>query len=204
MDDFLNSNLFVGLATILTGVAAYAVYLIQKNNAKVQAARVLLTEIRTAEERIAEIRDKVGQATVDLPPVFPTRSWTTYSHLFISDFDQDELRILNEFYDYGGLIEEYAMKNNQFFWITTDERARVTVQKIAQYASEAASLPAGSDRNAYMQERRENLNQLLDGHNLPYSPAKTTNRIKELLVKIPTITTSSCGSKLKRLAQLRI
>ena len=108
---FLNSSFFVALTTILTAVAAWGIYSSQKKNYKIQAARVLITEIRIAESRIEQIKNKMNDAVpADLPPVFPTKSWKTYSHLFISDFDQDELKRLNSFYDYAELVEEFAKK----------------------------------------------------------------------------------------------
>jgi hypothetical protein len=135
----------------------------------------------------------------DLPPVFPTKSWKKYSHLFISDFDQDELKRLNSFYDYAELVEEFAKKDNDFFWVTTEERARVTVQKIADFICESMEVQQ-DQRDSFIQAKRNELSMKFDSFNLPYSPSKTINVIKKLLPNIPDITTSSCGSKLKSLA----
>ncbi len=200
MINFLNSNLFVGLATIITGAVAIGIYFIQKRYSKTQAARVLLTEIRTAEERIEQIRDKIiSGATMDLPPVFPTKSWKIYSHLFISDFDQDELELINSFYNYGEIVEEFAKRNNDYFWITTEERAKITVQKIAQYIDESTSQ---TDPNTYIKSKREMFNLGMDVHNIPYAPKKTLDGIQNYLTKIKNVTTSSLGLKLKKIARL--
>jgi len=42
----------------------------------------------------------------------------------------------------------------------------------------------------------------MDNHNTPYSPKKTLKGIENRLSKIQTITTSSTGAKLKKLAKL--
>lgn len=137
--------------------------------------------------------------------MFPTKNWKNYSHLFISNFDQDELRLINTFYDYGEFIEEFARRNNDYFWITTEERARTTVQKIAEFVSGAIEhAPVGSDPNVYVVTHRDAFNNLMDANNAPYSPAKTLDGIRTFLQKIPTVTTSSAGTKLKRLARLEV
>ncbi|MCX6789737.1 MAG: hypothetical protein NTZ42_03985 [Candidatus Gribaldobacteria bacterium] len=198
METFL--NLFSGIATILTGAVAIIIYFRQKSDAKVQAARVLLTEIRIAEDRIDQIRDKImNNSTTDLPSVFPTENWKKYAHLFISDFDQDELKSLNGFYDYGELIEDFAKRNNNYFWITTEERARVTVQEIAKLISESLE-DLSPDKNII--SKRDLFSARMDAHNQIYAPTKTLAGIKDYLPKVPKITTSSCGVKLKKIAKM--
>jgi len=201
MQTFFNSNFFAGIATIITGGVAIFVYFWQKIDSKVQAARVLLTEIRIAEDRIDQIRDKImNRSTTDLPSIFPTDNWKKYSHIFISDFDQDELKLLNDFYDYGELIEDFARRNNNYFWITTEERARVTVQKIAESINN--SFGSATPDNDIV-TKRDFLSKGMDMYNQIYSPAKTLDGIKDYLPKIPKITTSSCGVKLKKIAKMK-
>lgn len=201
--EILNSSAFAGLSTILTGLVAIGVYFHQKKDGKIQAARVLITEIRIAEERIDQIKIKLNDGIPsDLPPIFPTKSWKQYSHLFISNFDQDELKMLNSFYDFAELVEEFAKRDNDFFWVTTEERAKVTVQKIADFACEAINDVAVADKDNCIQQKRLQLSSLLDKHNAGYSPQKSIDAIKKLIPNVPKITTSSCGVKLKKLARV--
>ena len=191
----LFSDYFSGLATIFTGLIVVIIYYRQKSDSKVQAARVLLTEIRIAEERIDQIRDKMNSnSTLDLPSVFPTKSWKNYSYLFISDFDQDELKLINSFYDYGEQIEESAKRSNDFFWINVEERAKVTLQKLAKYIDESFGTENPSQG---ITQKRDFLSKNLDDFNLPYNPQKTLESVKTYLSQIQKITTSSCGLKLK-------
>ena len=201
---FFNSGFFVGLATIITGVVVLLVYFQQKRDMKVQAARVLLTEIRTAEERINQIKEAVQRGlTNDLPSVFTTKSWQTYSHLFVSDFDQDELKLIGLFYDCGELIEDFAKRNNSFFWVTTEERARVSTQKVAEIILKASEMAITEDqKNEYISTSRAFLSSKLDSYNVMYVPAKTMDEIKAYLNKVQMITTSSCGVKLKKFAKV--
>lgn len=198
METFL--NLFSGLATLVTGVTAIGIYLFQKKDTKKQAARVLLTEIRIAEDRIDQIRDKImNNSTNDMPLVFPSENWNKYNSLFISDFDQDELKSLNVFYAYGEIIEDFARRNNNYFWITTEERAKVTVQMIAKHVNDSFEV-TNPDENII--KRRDFISRGMDMYNQIYAPTKTLDSIKDYLPKIPKITTSSCGIKLKKIAKL--
>ncbi len=200
MMTFLNSNLFIGLATIFTGAGVYIIFLIQKRNSKIQAALVLLTEIRTAEEMIDQIRDKIlDKTTIDLPSVLPTNSWKKYSHLFVGDFDQDELKHINSFYNYGELIGEFAQRNNNYLWIVTEERAKVMVNKIAELISDSFGTQTP---DADIVNKRDYIIKGLDMYNLPYTPQKTLDGMKDYISKIQKITTSNSGLKLKKLANL--
>jgi hypothetical protein len=198
MNTFL--NLFSGLATLVTGSVAIIIYFFQKRDTKIQAARVLLTEIRIAEERIDQIRDILeGNSSVDLPSIFPTKNWKNYSHLFISNFDQDELKLINSFYDYGEIIEEFAKRNNNYFWISTEERAKIVARELAKNINKSFGK---TDPDKLVLNKRDYLNTGLDAHNRIYFPKKTLEGISDYLLKIPKITTSSCGSKLKKIARL--
>lgn len=198
------SNAFNGIATLIAGLVAWLIYVLQKREQKTRIAKVLVTEIRIAEERISNIREKILSGnTQDLPIVFPTKSWQGNSSLFINDFDQDELKLINTFYDYGELIEEFAKRNNNYFWIATEERAKITVQKIADFSATALSQEWDEvTRDAYVLKNRNALSVLLDRFNEVYAPKKTIEGIKNFLEKIPNVTTTTCGAKLKALADM--
>ncbi|OGM94210.1 hypothetical protein A2524_00880 [Candidatus Wolfebacteria bacterium RIFOXYD12_FULL_48_21] len=202
--EYFFQYIFSGIATIVTGTVAIAIYFHQKRNNKIQAARVLLTEIRTAEEQIGVIREKIITGdTSDMPnSVFQTNNWKKYAHLFVSNFDQDDLKLINSFYDYGELIEEFAKRESNYFWIATEERARITVQMIARFVDEEFhKIPQERDTNN-IELKKQFFNVGMDNHNTPYSPKKTLKGIENRLSKIQTITTSSTGAKLKKLAKL--
>lgn len=192
----LNTNAFAGLATIFTGAVAIGVYFYQQRDRKIQAARVLLLEIRIAESRIEQIKERVQSGTGDMPSVFTTNSWAQYSHLFISDFDQDELALINSFYDYGSLIEDFARRNNEFFWVTAEERAKVAQQKLADIVV-AAKTAAEGDTSLDLETLKEKILRTFVNDPYSYAPQKTLDEIKSYTDKIQTITTTSAGTKLK-------
>ncbi len=204
MITFLNSNFIVGLATIITGLVAMLIYFHQKKDAKKQAARVLLLEIRTAEEQISQIKNIVLKgALADFPSIFTTNSWKKYSHLFISNFDQDELKLINSFYNYGELIENFAKRNNEFFWVTTEERGRTMVKKLSDIIVECLNNDSITNKDIHIQDKKDLLVYYLDKYNTPYKPQRSISEINTYIKEIQMITTSSCGIKLKKIAKLK-
>jgi len=203
MYQFFNSNFFIALATILTGAVAIIIYFSQKLNTKVRAAKILISEIRIAEDRIEQIKDRISSGSIShLPTVFTTNSWKVYSNLFINDLDQDELALLNSFYDYGEQVEDFAKRNNDFFWINTEERGRVSVRKLVDYVDESFEDNI-IDKDNYIKNKKDYLSHALDLYNTPYSPKTTLDEVNKYLSKIQKITITSCGVKLKKIAKLK-
>lgn len=115
--DFLNSPLFAGiiagLATIGTGWFAIKVFKLQKETEKVNAAVAILFEIRNAESKVDIISEKLNSGSnYDLPTVLPVNSWKKLSHLFAKDFDEDEFRMINNFYNCTALVFIIFMVGN--------------------------------------------------------------------------------------------
>jgi len=196
---FLDSQFFVALVTLSTGFLAYLIYLRKKSDEKVQIARVLLLEVRTAEERIGQIREKIrSRDTNDLPSIFATKSWNKHSYLFISDFDQDELKLIGDFYNYAELVEDFVRRNNNFFWVTTEERAKVVQQKLVELIIHSKS----SDNPVDLNSLKENLLDNFANDPYSYFPNKIVLEIGNYIEKINPIMVTSVGIKLKKLARM--
>ena len=182
--------MFAGLATILTGAVVIHIYLRQKREEKVQAARIIIQEIREAEDKVDIVTEKMHSgATNNLPPVLPVNNWRKYSHLFAKDFDQDELKLINGFYSNCEIIHDMVGKQNNFFWITTEERARVVQNKLADLLFSEA----------------QNVDTLLDKysrHPYSYAPQRTLDEITFAIGQFKKISIASCGQKFKHLSDL--
>lgn len=200
-------ELFSGVATMITGAVAIGIYFYQKKDAKIQAARVLLIEIRTAEERVNQIKEQISNNSIsDLPSVLASNSWKNYSHLFVRDFDVDEMKLMNSFYDCCEIIEDFSKRNNNFFWITTEEKARVLQQMLANTIEEKLKEVPFQEIEEFKKSidaKRDFIRTAFDHHGFVYTPQKTIDEINKYLSRVPVVTISNCGLILKKIAGLK-
>ncbi len=206
--EFLNSPFFAGLATIVTGGIAIIVYLLQKQSEKINAAVSILFEIRNAENKVDIISEKLKSANaLDLPRVLPSNSWEKYSHLFAKNFDEDEFRLINTFFNTCVFIEELVVRQNNYIWITADERGRITQQLLGQvYIKFHEEAVENDDAQKKAQEKFDRLRVAVTKHFTDdqyfYIPQRTLEGLKFSIDHLQKVTTTTCGLKLKKLAKV--
>jgi hypothetical protein len=209
---FLNSPLvggiIAGLTTLATGLIAIWVFKSQKNDEKINAAVSILFEVRSAESMADIISEKLNSgSTNDLPNVLPINSWKKHSHLFAKDFDEDEFKAMNTFYNSCELIEDLVNRQNNFFWIATEERGKVAQKLLGEIHLEfqrdaigdAEKQSAALDK---FKKLKETLTKFYTDEGYFYTPAKTANGLKFSIGHLQKITTTVCGAKLKKLAKV--
>ncbi len=84
-------------ATFLSVLTVIGVYYWQLKKEKKDSALVLLMEIRNAERAISDIKNT--KTISETTSVMPVSSWQRFQHLFVADFDLDELSLINDFYN---------------------------------------------------------------------------------------------------------
>ena len=203
----LGLKLYSGSATILTGAIAIGIYFYQKNDTKKQTARIILIEIRTAEDRINKIKDQIlNNHDDDFPTVLISNNWKKYSHLFVSDFDDDEMKLMNSFYNCCEIIDDFCKRNNNFFWITAEEKSKLLQQTLARTIEnkidEKPVLPSEEFKKT-IDIKKDLIQSAYDYHGFIYKPKKILDEINKQLSKAPIITTSTCGAVLKRIAKFK-
>lgn len=202
---FANSNFYFATITFLVGGYAFYVYAKQRRDEKINAATSLLLEIRNAESKVDILIDKLDKGvTTDLPSILPVNNWQNYSHLFAKDFDPDELQLLNNFFSACMIIEDLVHRQNNFVWITTEERAK-TVQQLLARIHDDFQIEAkidGAAAQAKFDARKRALGEFYSNEALSYAPNKILAGLKFQTQNIEKITTTPCGSKLKKMAQL--
>jgi hypothetical protein len=206
---FFNSpligGLISGIATLVTGLIAIYVFKLQKKNQEINAATTILLEIRNAENKINEIIERLDkQSHTDLPSVLPTNSWRRNSHLFVKHLDLDNIELLNTFYTSCEIIEDLVNRQNNYFWITTEERAKTVQHLLATIHDDYQKDRLENDVNAQAKfdARKSALDQFYGNDSLSYAPNKTVNGLKYHSQKLQRIIATPCGEQLKKIAKL--
>lgn len=98
---FLNEN--VGVVTFLVGFLAIYLYLKQKKDRKRDAAKLILQEIRYAEQQIRKYHAFGKYKLYD--KLLPTNSWNDNIHLFVKDLKETEIDTISNFYSKASYID---------------------------------------------------------------------------------------------------
>jgi hypothetical protein len=201
---FLVINNFSAVVTFIVGLFAFFVYSWQKRDKKVNTARLILSEIRIAEQRIQKITELIRVGGQDLPVVLPSNTWNEYSYLFASDFDQDELTELNHFFSNCESIDEYVKRDNEYFWITTQYRAQIAQNLLSKFIEESFDEQSKTIDELKLDNLMNSVLTKYVNHPYSYSPQRTINELKKLISNSRVITTSTTGNKLKNYSNLNL
>lgn len=186
------------LATVVTAFSAYYVYKSTKQGELEDAVRIIILEIKESEriiKNLIEIKNSGNSYPDDLVKVTPLKGWVRYSHLFIKKLNNDEYDQINDYFKKCEILERYIEKNHNFFWITTEERARQHEIMGAKYAFNPEIPDA---------EFKDNLETLLEkyrSNTSSYVPAGIKKQLDRNLNSITLITSTPVWNKLKSLAK---
>lgn len=196
--EFLNTNFFVALSTILTVFGAVLIYKNQKNTEKQQIAALLVNEIRNAEDAIQRLKTRPEGTEIPEIIILPQNNWNKYSHLFTKDLDQDHVDSINRFYfdveranyivNYGNVMDMF-LANAQARLVALHERAADIIDR-----STPAQLVNNIEefKNKYFNESAA----------IHYSPKGFQTHLDSHLETITFILNSPAGLKLKKIAGL--
>lgn len=203
---FLNSQFFIALITLLTGSIAYGIYRKQRMDAKRDIANSILSEIQYAENALERVKDYIrdtDKSDISIQ-IIQQNTWTTYKHLFASDFDRDEWKCINNFYNNALLLDETLKQSNTVF---NDNAAaiRTNMQRVVADLIEVTVVNMNASN---LEENLKSLNEKLGYFSSLYeekksdfifTPAKYLNDAKRTLEDIKPISTSTAGARLKKL-----
>jgi hypothetical protein len=103
---------YLGLITLVVGLSAIYLYLKQKEDRKRDAARLILQEIRYAEQ---QIRDS-GRGTrgyMLASKMLPTNSWNDNIHLFTKDLKETEIDTISRFYSQTAYVDSLIAERSK-------------------------------------------------------------------------------------------
>ncbi len=187
------------LATVATAIVAYIIYKKSKSDELENAVRIIILEIKESERIVKNLIETKNAGNVysdDLVKVIPFKGWSKYSHLFMKKLTNDEYDQLNEYFKKCEVLEKYIEKNHNFFWISTEERAR---QKEIIGATLALANPdmEASDIRSNM----EKISDLYISNSLRYTPAGIATQLSRSLDSIALVTPTPVWNKLKTIAK---
>ena len=191
--EFLENNI-TSLVTIFVGTFAFIVYLLQQQNARQVAARIIWLEIMATEKKITEI--KVNGISSDTKTVLRNISWFTMRHLIISKFDNDEINLLDEFYA-GAEIIESARKS------LVDTRDNTLLSKSTAVQNELMSnIMANIENQEALNKNRDKFIHLANAEGFSFDPDGPVMVANKELERIRFISGASAGTKLKNIAKI--
>lgn len=200
--EFFYSNFFIGLSTLVVGLAAYIVYRLQKRDQKKDTANIILLEIQNAERVLKRIKESLAK---DILPsdlrAMQSENWSKYKYLFVRDFDRDEWDSVTDFYNKCQLLDESINYNNAAFWSDV-EQIRANKQRIlAEYSKESA----GHNDEATFIKNTDEFDELYMSRQMrfSYSPQRVIDDAKIYVNGVNIdLSQSRVGTKLKKIAKI--
>lgn len=190
-DSFLNSNLPSTLATILAAFVAFWVYRKQKEDAKRDAAKIILQEIRRAEDIISDYKQNGSYQFAK--KIIATNSWSKNIHLFVGDLDNDELDKISDLYSTGEYLDSLIKEISKFTLDDEIERDKklleIQLRNQPQITLEGSTYPIA---------------QISQPQNVVIAGIRPVwkNRLDTISFKLEPIYNSTIALKLKRMAGL--
>lgn len=197
VNEFLNvdSNAFQTLITLLVGLLVFANYLIVKKDERKKAALVLIMEIRDIEERIENL--KVIKDYYYTSPIITTNSWEKFKYLFAKDLDQDENKLITNFYINAYRIEQERTIIREQITIIFTEKARLVQENIAAEAHKCIG-----NTQEYL-NRATGIADLIFKPNPEFHGQAPRDLLNILVNQFATVTVTSAGIKIKNIAGVK-
>lgn len=183
-------NIFNGLATLITGLVAWFIYLYNKRDRKIEAANILLNEIYVAEREIDNI--KQSKTISDYTFILPSNHWGDFQHLFVKNFDSDELRRISDFFKACFLAEESVNLHRLYLPRAMDQKTRNIQDKLLDLIEKT------TDEETYEKEKKRIL-KIFHEEAYCFLPNAPREKLFEYLQNISPISLTSIGVKLKNI-----
>lgn len=109
-------NKFPWIINLAVGSFVFIIYKKQQNDSKRDLAKLIIQEVRYAEQLIKNASD-IGYTYSLANRVLPTNSWNKNIHLFINNLNQSDVDTISKFYSNASYLDDLIshiseMKNN--------------------------------------------------------------------------------------------
>jgi hypothetical protein len=187
--------MFSNIIQVTIAAMALFIFYLKNKREKENIARIILIEIRSTEQRIRDIKENGVHR--DTKPIIPINSWEKYKHFFARDLDTDEFTLINDFYHRSIRIEAARIQFLNIFNESIIEKARIFQLKLAENIEN--NINNSSEQKTYRNIFLEKFNQ----EDYIFTNAEPSRIIKFEIKNIDSVTTSTAGKKIKKIAKIK-
>lgn len=198
--DFLNSDLFSSIATILVGGIAWIVYRLQQKQTDKDAATIVFLQIKDAERRINDLSQQPQQELVVnnlTKPIIGENNWEKFKGRLIKYFDDDDIELINNFYIRVVSAELARAESKAVFDESLLEKARQIQVKLIDNIYENIDNPEA------MRIKREELIRHANMEAFVFEPEAPKQKAFKELLHISYISSTITGDKFKKIMKSR-
>ncbi len=193
---FFNSSFFIALTTFTVGALAFVLYKKQKRDVKRDAAKIILQEIRRAEDIISDYKQNGGYQFAK--KIIATNSWNKSLHLFVGDLDSDELDRISNLYSTGEYLDILIKHISDFTFKKEIGEEGGVAQKIP------ILLPDSPQNIQQSQTINQNINQMIPQQiKFIKTDPPWKMRLDLITSKLEPIYHSTIAFKLKKIAKFK-
>lgn len=175
-------------------MSAILIYKKQKKDEMRNAATIIVMELRSMEESIKsliEIKDFYSSST----PIIAKSEWEKSKHLFVKELDDDDFKVIEEFYSLTRRIEEERIILREVIKISIVEKSKALQWEIMKLANEMKE-KSKSDFDVAVKKMYD-----IAGKSTPeYGAQFAKNTIENLIGERIYPLNQNAGAKLKKIA----
>lgn len=188
---FFNSNFFMAIVTIFVGGFAICLYIKQKKDKKRDAAKIILQEIRRAEDIISDYKQSGGYQFAK--KIIATNSWSKNIHLFVGNLDNDELDKISDLYSTGEYLDSLIK-----------EISKITLDDEVEIDKKLLEIQLRNQQQITLEGSTYPIAQISQPQNVVITGIRPVwkSRLDSISFKLESIYNSTIALKLKRIAGL--
>ncbi len=182
------------LATFLVGGIAILLFYIERRRKKIDSARIILQEIRRAEQIINEYKEH-GEYKF-FKKLVATDSWDANIHFFVGDLDQDEIDKISTLYSTGKYLDAIIAK-------ASDTNYRLQEENFTRQTQQIVSQLPLKENNSFSNKTDKKIEPSSSGELSFALKSPWKDLLDAITFAYEPIYHSNIGRKLKKIAHLQ-
>lgn len=192
--DFLGS--LIGAILLVVGGSALGIYKKQRSDQKKDSAKLILQEIRYAEDRIRNAR-ATGISYYLADKLLPANSWYRNIHLFVGDLRESEIDLINRFYSHCEYLDAIIKKISDY-----KNRHIIQAEKQAHPKPAQQIEPSEQFTGQGQESTGQQFTQQTEQREIQFVAVGAQNLLRDVSEKIELIYNSPAVQKLRLISGL--